>query len=115
MLVVLLMAFAPLPMVKPVKPMCPAGEWNLTWRGGEGPARFDKDGTFHCVWQGKYWVGTWKLDKGVLRVEESLHASHGGSSPFVWSVKLDAGKWEGEITSSLDALGGDNRFLLKKH
>lgn len=118
LVIVLALLHAPVPLVKPAaKPMSPVGEWNLRWRGCEGPVRFDKDGSFHCVWQGKYWVGTWQMNAegDRLHVEERIHGTPDTATPFKWSAYLKPGAgWQGVVECAAFCMG-DNGFKLEKH
>lgn len=92
---------APLPLVpSKAKPLSPVGEWTLEWRGGEGPARFDADGRFACFWQGQFWIGTWKMEDGILSVDEHIPAKDewgGLRGNCKWAVVLKKGSLEGIV------------------
>ncbi len=106
-LLILLALSAPLPKNKPVvaavaRPSV-VGAWSITW--GNIPASaenghvcgFGKDGFFSCVWQHQEWTGTYKIEGDVLTVTERLLLDP-DAKPFVWAVKLKAGKLEGDLT-----------------
>lgn len=116
MLLLALSAPAPLAAPKPAAQPSPVGEWTLEWKGATGPAKFAADGSFACVWAGRYWIGTWTLEPGTepgvraLSVDEHLPAAHEwGLSPqrIQWSATLHPGTLEGTLAD-----GGE--FRLRK-
>lgn len=65
---------APAPYAKkPADSQPPAvktGTYLMTWKGIDAPAYFHSDGFYACNWQGRWWHGQWRQDKGQLDVEE---------------------------------------------
>ena len=103
---------APAPMTPPKSPAQPSlvGEWILEWKGAEGPCVLDQGGGFACIWSGRYWIGTWRIEAGVLTVEEHLPADNEwsrSSHQARWAATLKPGTREGLLTDG----GG---FKLRK-
>jgi len=64
---------APAPAPKPPPPVSRAevvGHWQLRWSGHLYQARFCPDGFFACWRGGQTWVGSWRLEGGLLTVCE---------------------------------------------
>jgi hypothetical protein len=70
-LVLVLVMLAPAPRVveKPLPSMA-HGTYVMTWKGIDATTHFHADGFFACYWQGRWWHGTWKQERGRVAVEE---------------------------------------------
>jgi hypothetical protein len=69
-------AAAPLPC-HPLTPAGVCGHWNIRWSGTPGWANLSPSGHWSCVLvagdgSGSLYVGTWRVDGGVLLVREHL-------------------------------------------
>jgi hypothetical protein len=114
---------APRPLAAPKAPapapLSPVGSWTLEWNGGEGPCRFDKDGSFSCLWAGTQWLGLWTMEetetpegKGrTLTVSEWIPAADEWT-PASQSIRWRAALRTGELSGPLD--GGSGMFRLRK-
>jgi len=95
---VLLVLFAPAPMPKPAppSPAIKSGSYVMTWKGVDAQTIFHHDGFYSCQWQGQWWHGNWRQEKGQMRVEEwPMNEPH---RRYNWTIKLSgplAGEMEG--------------------
>lgn len=114
-IVVALAISAPAPMPRPVQPVTRAdvvGLWKMGWSGSHWKARFCEDG-FYASWDGTTtWIGSWKLENGILTVAERMQDSSLDLKGYTWTAAMTRRK--GYLDGSVKPPGPGISFQLRR-
>jgi len=88
---------APAPLPKPIQyhPASLVGIWIISWGSSGGEMALHPDGQYWCQMGDRRWIGTWKVDHGVIEIVEALIGDDGVPGEYKNTYRLI---WDGKRT-----------------